>query len=65
MDWNNDGKVDFQDHALFHSQISKGGGGGSSGGGGGRDLPSKQAREKIRCLWNSLRRFIGTIWGFW
>ena len=34
MDWNNDGKVDFQDHALFHSQISKGGGGGSSGGGG-------------------------------
>ena len=34
MDWNNDGKVDFQDHALFHSQISNGGGGGSSGGGG-------------------------------
>ena len=33
MDWNNDGKVDFQDHALFHSQISNGGGGGSSGGG--------------------------------
>ena len=34
MDWNNDGKVDFQDHALFHSQISNGGCGGSSGGGG-------------------------------
>ena len=27
MDWNNDGKVDFQDHSLFHSQISNGGGG--------------------------------------
>ena len=33
MDWNNDGKVDWQDHALFDSQISNGGGGGSSGGG--------------------------------
>ena len=35
MDWNNDGKVDFQDHSLFHSEISNGGGGGSSGGSGG------------------------------
>ena len=34
MDWNNDGKVDFQDHALFNNEISNGGGGSSGGGGG-------------------------------
>ena len=33
MDWNNDGKVDFQDHALFNNKISNGGGGGGSSGG--------------------------------
>ena len=33
MDWNNDGKVDFQDHALFNNKISNGGGGGGSFGG--------------------------------
>jgi len=36
MDWNNDGKVDGRDSALFHSEISSGGsGGGSLGGGSG------------------------------
>lgn len=34
MDWNNDGKVDFQDHALFNKEISKGGGDGGSSSGG-------------------------------
>lgn len=27
MDWNNDGKVDFQDSAFFHSEILDGDGG--------------------------------------
>lgn len=30
MDWNNDGKVDWPDHALFDSEISNGGGGGDN-----------------------------------
>lgn len=34
MDWNNDGKVDWNDHALFDSQISNGGGNSSGGGDG-------------------------------
>ncbi len=35
MDWNNDGKVDGRDSALFHSEISNGGGGGTPCGGSG------------------------------
>ena len=35
MDWNNDGKVDGRDSALFHSEISTGGGGGTPCGGSG------------------------------
>ena len=34
MDWNNDGRIDSQDHALFNNEISKGGGDGGSSGGG-------------------------------
>ena len=33
MDFNNDGKVDHKDQAIFHSEISNSGGGSSGGSG--------------------------------
>lgn len=34
-DWNMDGKIDWQDDALFHEEIYKGGGGSYHGGSNG------------------------------
>ena len=35
MDWNNDGRVDYQDHGIINNELSNNGGGSSGGGGGG------------------------------
>lgn len=35
MDWNNDGKVDYKDHAIYDSEISNNGGSSGGGSGGG------------------------------
>ena len=35
MDWNNDGRVDFKDHAIYDNELSNNGGSSGGGGGGG------------------------------